>query len=90
MHFINVVNENETKWTYFRLIIHPAQVERSGVQEGTSAGFKPVGQRLLINTSEDGNYGRFERTGRRLRHEEGEKWGARGGGLERGVTRNVR
>lgn len=31
VQLINVVNENETKWTYFRLIIHPVQVKRSGV-----------------------------------------------------------
>jgi len=31
VQLINVVNENETKCTYFRLIIHPAQVKRSGV-----------------------------------------------------------
>lgn len=36
MQLINVVNENETKWTHFRLIIHPAQVERSGVWEGNA------------------------------------------------------
>lgn len=30
MQLMNVVNENETKWTHFRLIIHPAQVKRSG------------------------------------------------------------
>lgn len=29
---MNVVSENETKWTYFCLIIDPAQVKRSGVQ----------------------------------------------------------
>lgn len=54
MQLINVVNENETKWTHFHLIIHPAQVRRSGVQEGTRASSKPVGLPLLINTSEDG------------------------------------
>lgn len=31
VQLINVVNENETKWTHFRLIIHPTQVKRSGV-----------------------------------------------------------
>lgn len=36
VQLINVVNENETKWTHFRLIIHPAQVERSGVWEGNA------------------------------------------------------
>lgn len=54
MQLINVVNENETKWTYFCLIIHPAWVKRSGVQEGMCTSSKPVGLVLLINTSEDG------------------------------------
>lgn len=30
--FMNVVRENETKWTYLCLIKDPAQVKRSGVQ----------------------------------------------------------
>lgn len=54
VQLINVVNENETKWTYFCLIIDPAQVKRSGVQGGMCVSSKPVGLLLLINTSEDG------------------------------------
>lgn len=53
VRLINVVNENETKWTHFRLITHPAQVQRSGVQESMRARSKPVGLLVLINTSED-------------------------------------
>lgn len=82
MQLINVVNENETKWTHFRLIIHPAQVKRSGVYESVCAGSKPVGLPLLINTSEDGRYSKFQRMWKRLRQE--------GRGLERSVTRNAR
>lgn len=40
VQLINVVNENETKWTHFRLIIHPAQVKRSGVYESMCASSK--------------------------------------------------
>lgn len=53
VRLISVVNENETKWTHFRLITHPAQVQRSGVQESMRARSKPVGLSVLINTSED-------------------------------------
>lgn len=66
---INVVNENETKWTYFCLIIDPAQVKRSGVQEGMCASSEPVGQALLINSSDDGGGRGFKRTEKRQRHE---------------------
>lgn len=49
---INVVNENETNWTRFCLIMHPAQVKRSEVQKNTCATSKPVGPPFLIDTSE--------------------------------------
>lgn len=52
---INDVNENETNWTHFCLIMHPAQVKRSEVQRNTCATSKPVGLLLLIDTSEEGN-----------------------------------
>lgn len=90
VQLINVVNENETKWTHFRLIIHPAQVKRSGVREGMCTSSEPVGLPLLINTSEDGRRSRSKRTGRRRRHSEGKGDMGWRGGVERGVTRNVR
>lgn len=34
---VNVVNENETNWTHFHSIMHPAQVKRSEVQRNTCA-----------------------------------------------------
>lgn len=48
---INVVNENETNWTHFHLIMYPAQVKRSEVQRNMCATSKPVGLLLLIDTS---------------------------------------
>lgn len=48
---INVVNENETNWPRFHLIMYPAQVKRSEVQRSTCATSKPVGLLLLIDTS---------------------------------------
>lgn len=58
---INVVNENETNWTRFCLIMHPAQVKRSEVQKNTCATSKPVGPQLLIDTSEEGGREHFQR-----------------------------
>lgn len=51
---INVVNENETNWTHFHLITHPAQVKRSEVLRNKPATSKPVGLLLLIDTSKEG------------------------------------
>lgn len=48
---INVVNEKETNWTHFDLIMYPVQVKRSEVQRNTYATSKPVGLLLLIDTS---------------------------------------
>lgn len=83
MQLINVVNENETKWTYFCLIIDSAPVKRSGVRKGTCSCSKPSGRLLLINSSEDG---RFESSGKRVRHEERE---TQGGGREGCYNDNI-